>query len=220
MTPTDTMNKTTVMLVDDHAVVRAGFRLLLAIEADIDVIADASRGEEILLLYDQHKPDIVVMDLSMAGLGGLEATRRLIRREAQAKIIILSVHHESVYIQRALSAGARGYVCKHAHPERLIEAIRRVAQGEIYIEPNLIDEFEDCQAAMSYQAIIATFSPREFDIFVLLAKGMTAHDIADTLCLSYKTVANYATTIRAKLNVTSLVQLAHIAAALNLNTAF
>lgn len=203
--------KITVILVDDHAIVRAGFRLLLATESDIDVIAEASRGEEILQIYSELKPDIVVMDLSMAGIGGLETTRRLVMREDDAKIIVFSVHHEKVYIQRALDAGARGYICKHAHPDRLIDAIKQVAKGRIYIDPSLVDDAQHQEDMTTYQTIIATLSPREFDVFVLLAKGMTAHQISDELCLSYKTVANYGTTIRSKLNVTSMAQLANIA---------
>jgi DNA-binding NarL/FixJ family response regulator len=203
--------KITVILVDDHAIVRAGFRLLLATESDIDVIAEASRGEEILQIYSELKPDIVVMDLSMAGIGGLETTRRLVMREDNAKIIVFSVHHEKVYIQRALDAGARGYICKHAHPDMLIDAIKQVAKGRIYIDPSLVDDAQHQEDMTTYQTIIATLSPREFDVFVLLAKGMTAHQISDELCLSYKTVANYGTTIRSKLNVTSMAQLANIA---------
>jgi DNA-binding NarL/FixJ family response regulator len=203
--------KITVILVDDHAIVRAGFRLLLATESNIDVIAEASRGEEILQIYSELKPDIVVMDLSMAGIGGLETTRRLVMREDDAKIIVFSVHHEKVYIQRALDAGARGYICKHAHPDMLIDAIKQVAKGRIYIDPSLVDDAQHQENMTTYQTIIATLSPREFDVFVLLAKGMTAHQISDELCLSYKTVANYGTTIRSKLNVTSMAQLANIA---------
>jgi len=203
--------KITVILVDDHAIVRAGFRLLLATESDIDVIAETSRGEEILQIYSELKPDIVVMDLSMAGIGGLETTRRLVMREDNAKIIVFSVHHEKVYIQRALDAGARGYICKHAHPDMLIDAIKQVAKGRIYIDPSLVDDAQHQEDMTTYQAIIRTLSPREFDVFVLLAKGLTAHQISDELCLSYKTVANYGTTIRSKLNVTSMAQLANIA---------
>ncbi len=210
--------KITVILVDDHAVVRAGFRLLLATEESIEVIAEAERGEQVLQLYVDLKPDIIVMDLSMAGIGGLEATRRLVLREPNAKIIVFSVHHEKVYISRAMNAGAKGYICKHAHPDVLITAIKKVAHGEIYVEPNLINDAENPSDSINYQTIIDNFSPREFDVFLLLAKGLTAHEIAEQLCLSYKTVANYGTTIRAKLNVNSSAELAHIALSLNLMT--
>lgn len=203
--------KITVILVDDHAVVRAGFRLLLSIESDIEVIAEAEKGEQVLQLYANLKPDVIVMDLSMPGIGGLEATRRLVLREPTAKIIVFSVHHEKVYISRAMNAGAKGYICKQAHPEVLITAIKKVANGEVYVEPNLVYELKS-----DFQAIVNDFSPREFDVFLLLAKGFTAHDVAENLCLSYKTVSNYGTNIRTKLNVNSSVELAHIASSLNL----
>jgi len=209
--------KITVMLVDDHAVVRAGFRLLLATEAEIEVIAEAQRGEEALQFYGELQPDVVVMDLSMAGIGGLEATRRLSSRYENAKVIIFSVHHEKVYVQRSLSAGAKGYICKHAHPDVLITAIKKISKGEIYIEPNLFEESERLTHETDYQAVINAFSPREFDIFLLLAKGLTAHHISEQLCLGYKTVANYGTNIRSKLGVNSSAELAHIALSLNLN---
>lgn len=203
--------KITVILVDDHAVVRAGFRLLLATEADIEVVAEAEKGEQALQLYADLKPDVIVMDLSMAGIGGLEATRRITARYEQAKIIVFSVHHEKVYVQRAMDAGAKGYICKHAHPEVLITAIKEVANGRSYIEPNLIDEHDS-----NFQTIVNHFSPREFDVFLLLAKGLTAHDISEKLCVSYKTAANYGTNIRAKLGVNSSAELTHIALSLNL----
>ncbi len=205
------MKKITVILVDDHAIVRAGFRLLLATEAHIEVIAEAERGEQALQLYADLKPDIIIMDLSMAGIGGLETTRRLVLRDSTAKIIVFSVHHEKVYVNRAMNAGAKGYICKHAHPDVLITAIKKVANGETYIELNLIDELSS-----NFQTIVNDFSPREFDVFLLLAKGLTAHDVAQQLCLSYKTAANYGTNIRTKLNVNSSAELAHIALSLNL----
>lgn len=214
----DEHKKITVILVDDHAIVRAGFRLLLATEETIDVIAEAERGEQVLQLYSNLQPDVVIMDLSMAGIGGLEATRRLVLRDEQAKIIVFSVHHEKVYVQRALNAGAKGYICKHAHPDVLITAIKKVALGQIYVESNLIDDTKNNDNATDYQVIIDSFSPREFDVFLLLAKGLTAHTISEQLCLGYKTVANYGTNIRNKLGVDSSAELAHIALSLNLMT--
>lgn len=203
--------KITVVLVDDHAIVRAGFRLLLSTETDIEVIAEAEKGEQVLQLYADLKPDVIVMDLSMAGLGGLEATRRLVSRYEEAKVIVFSVHHENVYISRAMNAGAKGYICKQAHPDVLITAIKEVANGRCYVESNLLEASNS-----DFQTIVKEFSPREFDVFLLLAKGLTAHDVAGHLCLSYKTAANYGTNIRAKLKVNSSAELAHIALSLNL----
>ncbi len=210
-------NKIKVILVDDHAVVRAGFRMLLSTDDSIEVIAEADRGEAACQLYLEKQPDVMVLDLSMPGIGGLETLRRICNRNSDAKVLVFSVHDERVYVDRAMNAGAKGYITKQAHPEILIAAIKKIAGGETYIEQGLIrpddvvlsENLETNEA--DYKSIIGSLSPREFDIFLLLAKGLTAHKIADELCLGYKTVANYGTQIRSKLNVSSVAELAHIA---------
>ncbi len=210
-----------VILVDDHAVVRAGFRMLLSTEDTIEVIAEAERGEQACQLYLEKQPDVMVLDLSMPGIGGLETIRRICNRDTNARVLVFSVHNERVYVDRAISAGAKGYITKHAHPEILIAAIQKIAEGEVYIEQSLI---RDKRALTSdgletnetdYKTIIESLSAREFDVFLLLAKGLTAHKIADELCLGYKTVANYGTQIRSKLKVSSVAELAHIAIVLD-----
>ena len=200
-----------VILVDDHAVVRAGFRMLLATEADIDVIAEADRGEAACQLYLEKKPDVMVLDLSMPGIGGLESLRRICSRDSNAKVLVFSVHDEMVYVDRAMQAGAKGYITKNSAPGILVEAIQKIAKGEIYIEQGLINKMPLQNSEADYQTLIDTLSVREFDIFLLLAKGLTAHKIADELCLGYKTVANYGTQIKIKLNVSTIAELAHIA---------
>jgi two-component system, NarL family, invasion response regulator UvrY len=206
-----------VILVDDHAVVRAGFRMLLSTEDTIEVIAEAERGEQACQLYLEKQPDVIVLDLSMPGIGGLESIRRICNRDSHAKILVFSVQNERVYVDRAINAGAKGYITKHAHPEILIAAIQKIAEGEVYIEQGLI-RHESALSSESpevfdidYKTMIESLSTREFDVFLLLAKGLTAHKIADELCLGYKTVANYGTQIRSKLNVSSVAELAHIA---------
>lgn len=203
--------KIKIILVDDHAVVRAGFRMLLATSEAIEVISEASRGEEVIGQYVNLKPDVVVMDLSMPGLGGLETIHRIVQRDASAKILVFSVYHQRVYINRALNAGAKGYITKNSAPEILIEAIVTIMQGHNYIEQGLIKISNSIKGHSDYQAIIHQFSPREFDVFRMLAQGMSVHKIADELCLGYKTIANYATQIRKKLQVDTLIELAHIA---------
>jgi two-component system invasion response regulator UvrY len=206
-----------VILVDDHAVVRAGFRMLLSTEDTIEVIAEAERGEQACQMYLEKQPDVMVLDLSMPGIGGLESIRRICSRDSHAKILVFSVHNERVYVDRAMSAGAKGYITKHAHPEILIAAIQKIAEGKVYIEQGLIMH-EDALSSEGlettetyYKTIIESLSAREFDVFLLLAKGLTAHKIADELCLSYKTVSNYGTQIKSKLKVSSVAELAHIA---------
>ena len=215
-------NKIKVILVDDHAVVRAGFRMLLSTDDSIEVIAEAERGEAACRLYLEKQPDVMVLDLSMPGIGGLECIRRICTRDSNAKILVFSVHDERVYIDRAINAGAKGYITKHAHPEILIAAIQQIADGDVYIEPGLIRPTDTLSTEIpvtcdaDYKPIIDSLSAREFDVFLLLAKGLTAHKIADELCLGYKTVANYGTQIRNKLGVSSVAELAHIAFVLGL----
>lgn len=208
-------DKIKILLVDDHAIVRAGFRVLLAAVDTFEVVAEAERGEAACQLYLDKQPDVTVLDLSMPGIGGLETLRRIVLRDAKAKVLVFSVHDESVYVNRAMAAGAKGYITKSSAPNILVEAIQKIADGDIYIEQGLLKELPPMPAqAADYRAIIDTLSPREFDIFLLLAKGLTAHKISEELCLGYKTVANYGTQIKNKLNVETVAELAHIAMAL------
>ncbi len=209
-------DKIKVILVDDHAVVRAGFRMLLSTEADIDVIAEADRGEAACQLYLEQQPDVMVLDLSMPGIGGLESIRRICNRDSSAKILVFSVHDEMVYVDRAMKAGAKGYITKNSAPEILVTAIQKIALGEIYIEQGLMKNLPMPNSETDYQTIVDSLSAREFDVFLLLAKGLTAHKIAEELCLGYKTVANYGTQIRSKLKVSSVAELAHIAMVLGM----
>jgi DNA-binding NarL/FixJ family response regulator len=210
-------NRIKVILVDDHAVVRAGFRMLLSTDDAIEVVAEAERGEQACQLYLENQPDVMVLDLSMPGIGGLETIRRICNRDCHAKILVFSVHDERVYVDRAMNAGAKGYITKHAHPEILITAIQKIALGEVYIEQGLISEGNVFSSQSpetreaDYKSLIESLSSREFDVFLLLAKGLTAHKIAGELCLGYKTVANYGTQIRSKFKVSSVAELTHIA---------
>ncbi len=204
-------SKIKVLLVDDHAVVRAGFKLLLATSSNIEVIAEAERGEQAIQLYQSCQPDIIVLDLSMPGIGGLETIRRLVLRDEKVSILVFSVHDEQVYINRALKAGAKGYITKNSAPEILLDAIVSIQQGQSYVEHGLLNKTIAEISEHDYQSIIQAFSAREFDVFRLLSKGLTTHKIAGELCLGYKTVANYVTQIKKKLQVSSIAELAHIA---------
>jgi len=208
--------KIKVLLVDDHAVVRAGFRMLLSAQESIGEILDIDCGELVIQEYRQFQPDVVVMDLSMPGIGGLEAIRRLIKQYNNALVVVYSIHDEAIYVERAMQAGAKGYVTKNSAPEILAEAVQKVVQGENYIESNLSSVLDDEseQDAELYREVIDLLSPREFDVFCLLAKGMNAHEASEQLCLGYKTVANYSTQIKHKLNANTAAELAHIAMAL------
>ncbi|NOQ17139.1 MAG: response regulator [Methyloprofundus sp.] len=202
-----------VILVDDHAVVRAGVKMLLSTDERLVVIAEAERGEQAIQLYAEQQPDVLVMDLSMPGIGGLETIRRICARHKTAKILVFSVHAEQVYISRAMQAGAKGFINKGSVAEVLIEAIVKIAEGGLFQEESTDPgslEPENIKA-IDQQAIIRAFTPREFDVFLLLSKGMPVQKIADELCLSYKTIANYSTQIKKKLHADNVAELAHIA---------
>ncbi|MGR8978551.1 MAG: response regulator transcription factor [Gammaproteobacteria bacterium] len=204
-------NKIKTLLVDDHAVVRAGFRMLLASANTIEVVAEAAKSEEACQKYVELTPDVVVMDLSMPGIGGLEGIRRLCARDQDAKILVFSIHDEKVYIERAFAAGAKGYITKNSAPEILVTAIQAIAAGEIFIEPGLKKAWLAAIAPDDHQSLIDSLTPKEFDVFRLLAKGLTTHEAALELCLGVKTVANYNTLIKAKLKVNTAAELARLA---------
>ncbi len=211
-------NKISVLLVDDHEVVRAGFRILLSSQPFIGDIMDVNRGELVGQEYQRLQPDVVVMDLSMPGIGGLETIRRLHKQDAKAVVLVYSIHDEAIYVERALQAGAKGYVSKNSAAEVLAEAVKTVAGGKQYIEQKLLPEVDDVRHMdiEHYREVVDLLSPREFDVFCRLAKGMTAHAVAEDLHLGYKTVANYNTQIKSKLRVNTAAELANIAVVLGL----
>ncbi len=192
-----------ILLVDDHAVVRAGFKLLLATVQGLEVCGEADRGEQAIQQFPELKPDILIMDLSMPGIGGLETIRRLKQRYPESKVLVFSVHQEQVYVSKAISVGANGYITKNSAPEILQDAIFQIVRGRQYIESGLLKG----EAAGHYQQVLETFSSREFDIFRLIGQGYSSHKIAEELCLSYKTVANYTTQIKKKLQVQSVAEM-------------
>ena len=204
--------KITVMLVDDHAVVRAGYRLLLSQTEDIRVVCEAERGEEACQLYQDNRPQVVVMDLSLPGIGGLAAVRRLVSRDPSSRILMFSIHDEPVYVVRALEAGAKGYITKSCAPEVLVEAVRRIAGGDTYLEQELAQKMAVQNVTRTERnATLNALSAREFDVFCLLARGFTTREVAEELRLGYKTVANYATLIKSKLNVNTTAEMARLA---------
>jgi DNA-binding NarL/FixJ family response regulator len=196
-----------ILMIDDHAMVRLGFRWLLANAEDIELVAEAERAEQAFALYQQYQADIVIMDLSMPGIGGLEAIRRLCQRYPNIKILVFSIHDEPIYWQRAFKAGAKGYMTKNSASELMLEAIYCLAQGDSYLEPALSDQQINYQ---DLQQLIEQLSAREFDILRLLIQGLSPPEIAKQLCLSYKTVANYITQIKSKFCVNTTIELSRI----------
>jgi len=204
------MSQINVMLVDDHAVVRMGFKMLLESDADIKVVAEAESGEQAIQRYVEHKPDVVVMDITMPGIGGLEAIERILAKDSTAKILVLSAHEDSVHPKRVLNAGAVGYLTKRSAAEELIKAIRTVAGGKKYLEASVAQQMA-IQQLSGDQNPVDVLSPREFEVFMALAKGKTTNEIAETLFLSPRTVGTHLYNIKQKLNANNSAEIALIA---------
>ncbi len=200
-------NKTRVTLVDDHAVVRMGFRLLLSGTPDIEVVAEAENGEDALRRCAETPCDVVVMDLSMPGMGGLEAVSRLLARHPGMRILILSAHEDTSHPRRALKAGAAGYLSKRSAAEELIQAIRQVAAGKMYVEASLAQQMA-VQPYAADQNPVDVLSAREFEVFISLAKGKSVNDIAEVLHLSPRTVGTHLYNIKQKLGASNQAEIA------------
>jgi two-component system invasion response regulator UvrY len=198
------------MLVDDHAVVRMGFKMLLEMDADIKVVAEAESGEHGIQRYMEFKPHVVVMDITMPGMGGLEAIERILAKDGAAKILVLSAHEDSVHPKRVLNAGAMGYLTKRSAAEELIKAIRTVASGKKYLEASVAQQMA-IQQLSGNQNPVDVLSPREFEVFMALAKGKTTNEIAETLFLSPRTVGTHLYNIKQKLNANNSAEIALIA---------
>jgi two-component system invasion response regulator UvrY len=190
-----------VLLVDDHAVVRTGFRLLLQSLAEISVVAEADSGEAAYRLYPEIAPDVVVMDIAMPGMGGLEALRRIMARTPQARVLALSAHDDPMHARRALQEGALGFLSKRSAPETLIEAVTAIAAGRRYIDRALAQALALADIEGTTKSPIERLSEREFDIFIRLARGASVQRIADDLKVSPSTVGTHLYHIKQKLNV-------------------
>lgn len=203
-------NKTTVLLVDDHELVRAGFRRLLEDGDQFTIVAEAGSGEQAVLDYAKHHPNVVVMDISMPGIGGIGAIERIIARDPAAHILILSVHEDSIFTTRALQAGALGFIPKRSAPEEMLRAVEQVAHGKTCIDPEIAQKIA-MQKLMGSDNLLDVLSQREFEVFRLLAEGKTVNEIADILSLSPKTVGTHHTNIKQKLDVSNSAELARLA---------
>jgi two-component system, NarL family, invasion response regulator UvrY len=200
-----------VLLVDDHAVVRTGFRLLLQSQPDINVAAEAQSGEAACQMYAELSPDVVVMDLGMPGMGGLEAVRRICARNSDARILALSAHDDPMHARRALREGALGFLSKRSAPETLIEAIATVAAGRRYIDPSLAQKLALAEIEGAARSPIEQLSEREFEVFIRLAGGATVQKIADDLKLSASTIGTHLYNIKQKLGVVNQSELTLLA---------
>jgi len=205
------MSKIRIMLVDDHAVVRVGFRMLLNATSDIEVVDEADSGEAAYQRYPEVRPDVVVMDLAMPGIGGIEAVRRLLSRDADARVLILSAHEDTAHLKRVLKVGALGYLSKRSAPEDLIGAVRAVAAGRIYLDADLARKLAVQDLGGGTAGPVEALSEREFTVFIQLARGQSVNQIAETLCLSPNTVGTHLYNIKQKLGASNQAELALIA---------
>jgi len=198
--------KTTIILVDDHAVVRAGVRRLLEQEPLFEVIGEAESGEKAYQIFGELKPDVMVMDLSMPGMGGLESIRRILMRYEKAKILVLSMHEDLSFANQALKLGAKGYLTKNTLADDLVKSIETVTQGDVFLSDEIAKKMA-MQSISGNQDPVHELSAREFEIFRLLAEGFDIDAIASTLNISSKTVSNYQTMIKHKLNINTPIEL-------------
>ncbi|WP_420886463.1 response regulator [Candidatus Methylopumilus rimovensis] len=187
-----------------------GFKMLIEAEADIKVIGEAESGEVAVKLFQELKPDIIVMDITMPGIGGLEAIDRIMAKDKNTKILVLSAHEDSVHPKRVLNAGAMGYLTKRSAAEELIKAIKSIYQGKRYLEPNIAQQMAITQLSGETNPV-EILSDREFEVFMALAKGKSTNEIADTLCLSPRTVGTHLYNIKQKLNANNSAEIALIA---------
>lgn len=202
-----------VLLVDDHAVVRSGLRRLLAVLPDM-AISEAATGRDALALVRSEQPGLVMLDLNLPGLGGLELLRRILMEHPATRVMVLSMHAEALYASRAMRAGAVGYLSKNASPEELLDAVRRVLAGGRYIEGSIAQELA-LQAATTGTAT-QHLTERDLEILRLLGDGRALAEIADALGVSYKTVANTCSQIKAKLGVARTVDLIRLSSELGI----
>ncbi|HEY3327865.1 MAG TPA: response regulator transcription factor [Novimethylophilus sp.] len=199
-----------IMLVDDHAVVRSGIRRLLEQHAGFVVIAEAESGERAYQLFGEHLPDIAVMDLTMPGMGGMEAIRRIIARYPAARLLVLSMHENAAFANQALKAGAQGYLAKNSLAEELVDALEAIIKNQTYISSGIARKIA-LQSLDNKGDPMQQLSAREFEIFRMLAEGLDSDGIAAALKISSKTVANYQTTIKQKLGIGSPVEMVRLA---------
>jgi DNA-binding NarL/FixJ family response regulator len=200
------MTKSTikVLLVDDHAVVRAGYKRYLELDTEIEVVGEAENGEQAYALLSELTADVIVMDLSMPGRGGLESIRHILQRYPEQRILVFSMHENAALAAQALRAGAKGYLTKSVSPDLIVDAIHQIIQGG---QPISADIAEVLKHSAAESAPHLQLAPREFEIFRLLANGQSVDEIGQRLHIGVKTVSNYQTTIRQKLGVTTSIEL-------------
>ncbi|WP_180271176.1 response regulator [Fredinandcohnia onubensis] len=216
------MMKTSIVIIDDHQLFREGVKRILDFEPTFQVVAEGDDGEQALALIEQHKPDVVIMDINMPNLNGIEATKQLIDTYPDTKVIILSIHDDESYVTHALKTGATGYLLKEMDADSLVEAVKVVAEGGSYLHPrvthNLVKEFRrlavasgqsvsaHSQVTMEVRRPLHLLTRRECEVLQLLTDGRSNRGIGDDLYISEKTVKNHVSNILQKMNVNDRTQ--------------
>lgn len=200
-----------VLLVDDHPVVRDGYRRLLEQMPDIKIVAEADNGEAGYDCYRRFSPDVVVLDINMPGIGGLEAIRRIKAYDEKSRILVFSMHSNEIMIQRALEAGALGYLTKQGGMGQMVQAVQQVAKGRMFIDADHVTSMAQHKLSDKTVDPVRVLSPREFQLFKFLAEGNSVAEIANTLSISAKTVGVHHTNIMKKLGLHNSSQLVRLA---------
>ena len=195
---------TDLLIVDDHEIVRAGIKRLVENTPNLNIVADLGSGEEAYQFLQKNTVDLIIMDVSMPGKGGIETTNQIKKRHPKIKIIMLSMHDNAMIIEKAMKAGADGYILKNDLSDDLLNAVEKVMNNEIIISASVdVDEFKD--------SLIKDLNNKEFEIFKSLASGEDLLSIAEKLNISYKTAANYQTSIKQKLNIKNILDFYNLA---------
>ncbi len=208
-----------ILIADDHGVLRAGLRALLTAESDLEVVDEASNGDDVLNLANELRPDVILLDISMPGLSGIEVTKRLQDVLPEARILILTVHEDEGLLQEAIQAGASGYIIKRAVESELIDAIRAVWRGDIYVHPAMTRALlmkEMAPSPSSSGTLVEALTPRETEVLRHIAQGYTNRQMADMLSISVRTVESHRSNLMGKLNLHSRVELVRYARENNL----
>ncbi|TRX56804.1 UvrY/SirA/GacA family response regulator transcription factor [Thalassomonas sp. M1454] len=200
-----------VLLVDDHDLVRTGIRRLLEDAKGINVIAEAATGEEAVQYCRSNEPDVVLMDMNMPGIGGLEATKKILRYCPDIKVLFLTVHMEAPIPTKVMQIGAAGFLTKSTAPQEMIQAIKAVNSGQRYITPDIAQQMALSQFQTQEESPLTNLSERELQIMMMITRGEKVVDISNQLNLSSKTINSYRYRMFTKLNVSNDVELTHLA---------
>ncbi len=205
------MPKIKLVLADDHAVVRSGLRMLLQAQPDMEIVGEAESGTQALNQVRTLQPDVILMDIQMPGMNGIEATRQIKEAYVDTAVLALTMHEDDQYFFEMLQAGASGYLPKRAAPDELVRAIRTVSRGEVFLYPSLatrlVQTYVGGDAGDDSVALVSDLTPREKEVLVLIAEGLTNPEIADKLVISVKTVDRHRENIMRKLNLHSRIDL-------------